>query len=317
MSGRGQRILALSGGVGGARMARALAEVTPPGALSVAVNVADDFVHLGLAISPDLDTVMYTLADRVNPETGWGRKNESWAFMAALEEIGAETWFRLGDTDLAVHVERTRLLAAGMSLSSITARFCERFGIAAEVLPVTDDAVATMVATAEGELAFQDYFVRRRCAPAVLGLRFAGAESARLNPRIAALLADPALTAIIIGPSNPFVSIGPLLAIPSLRAALEGASAPIIAVSPIIGGEAVKGPAAKMLRERGIEPSARAVAEEYGTLLDGFVIDEVDRAEATRIAGPAVLVTQTLMQDEETRKRLAQGVLAFAEELHR
>lgn len=317
MSGHRQRVLALSGGVGGARMARALAEVLPPGTLSVAVNVADDFVHLGLAISPDLDTVMYTLADRVNPETGWGRKNESWAFMAALGELGGETWFRLGDTDLAVHVERTRLLTAGESLSSITARFCERFGIAAEVLPVTDEHVATMVATAEGELAFQDYFVRRRCEPAVLGLRFAGAENARLNPRIAALLVDPALTAIVIGPSNPFVSIGPLLAIPGFRAALERANAPIIAVSPIIGGEAVKGPAAKMMRERGIEPSARAVAEEYGTLLDGFVIDEVDRKEAARIVGPAVLVTQTLMQDEETRKCLARSVLAFAEELHR
>lgn len=317
MSGKTPRVLALSGGVGGARMARALADVLPPGALSVAVNVADDFTHLGLAISPDLDTVMYTLADRVNPETGWGRRNESWAFMAALGEVGGETWFRLGDTDLAVHIERTRLLAAGKSLSSITRHFCERFGIAAEILPVTDDPVATMVATAEGELAFQDYFVRRRCEPAVLGLRFAGVERARLNPRISALLLDPALTAIIIGPSNPFVSVGPVLATPGLRAALARAGAPIIAVSPIIGGEAVKGPAAKMMRERGIDPSARAVAEEYGTLLDGFVVDEVDRAEAPRISGPSVLVTQTLMQDGETRKRLARSVLAFAEALRR
>ncbi|MGH7056875.1 MAG: 2-phospho-L-lactate transferase [Acetobacteraceae bacterium] len=321
MSTRDLRVLALSGGVGGARMARALASVLSPGALAVAVNVADDFVHLGLCVSPDLDTVMYTLGDVVNPDTGWGRKGESWAFMKALARLGGETWFNLGDRDLAVHVERTRLLAAGAPLSAITARFCRSLGIASEILPVTDNRIATMVATPEGELAFQDYFVRRRCEPKVLGFRFVGAAEARLHPRILALLDDPALEAIVIGPSNPFVSIGPMLAIPGLREALIRSPAPVIAVSPIIGGEVVKGPAAKMMRERGIDPSPLAIAAEYGALLDGLVIDEADRAEAARASrppvGPSVRVAQTLMSGENEGRRLAQDVLAFAAELSR
>ncbi len=317
MTGSGRRVLALSGGVGGARLAKGLADVLPAGALTVAVNVADDFVHLGLAISPDLDTVMYTLADVVNAETGWGRKDESWTFMAALEQLGGECWFRLGDADLAVHVERTRRLALGEKLGAITASFCRRLGVTSEVLPVSDDKVATMVATPEGELAFQDYFVRYRCEPETLGFRFLGAEAARLNPRLLAALDDPALDVVVIGPSNPFVSIGPMLAIPGLSDGLMRCRAPVIAVSPIIGGRAVKGPAAKMMRERGIEPSPLAIAGEYGSLLDGLVIDEIDRAEAERIRGPRIRVTETLMRGENERRRLAQDVLAFAAELPR
>ncbi len=315
MSAGGRRILALSGGVGGARLARGLADVLPAGALSVAVNVADDFAHLGLAVSPDLDTVLYTLADVVNPVTGWGREDESWAFMAALDALGGETWFRLGDRDLAVHVERTRRLALGERLSAITALFCRRLGVASEVLPVSDDKVATVVATPEGELAFQDYFVRHRCEPRALGFRFTGAATAALHRRIVSLLDDPALEAVIIGPSNPFVSIAPMLAIPGLKEGLMRCRAPIVAVSPIIGGEAVKGPAAKMMREQNIEPSPLAIATAYESLLDGLVIDEIDRAEAAHIRGPSVSVTATLMLGERERRQLAQDVLDFAREL--
>ena len=317
MTAPAPRILALSGGVGGARLARGLADVLPPGDLAVAVNVADDFVHLGLSVSPDLDTVMYTLAGVVNPQTGWGRDTESWAFMAALEQLGGETWFRLGDRDLAVHVERTSRLAAGESLSAITAALSRRLGVASELLPVSDDRVATIVTTPQGPLAFQDYFVRHRCEPAALGFAFEGAATARLHPRILALLADPALQAVVIGPSNPYVSIGPMLAVPGLRAALAACRAPVVAVSPIVGGQAVKGPAAKMMRERGIVPSPTAVAAEYGPLLDGFVIDEADRALADRIAGPRVHVAPTLMHGDAERRHLARDVLAFAAELAR
>jgi len=315
MTMAGPRVLALSGGVGGARLARGLADVLPAGALAVAVNVADDFVHLGLAISPDLDTVMYTLADVVNPETGWGRKDESWTFMTALERLGGETWFRLGDADLAVHVERTRRLALGEKLSSITGTFCRSFGIASEVLPVSDDRVATIVATPAGALAFQDYFVRYRCEPVALGFTFAGAAEALVNPRILALLSDPALEAVVIGPSNPFVSIRPMLAMPEFGEALTACRAPIVAVSPIVGGRAIKGPAAKMMRERGIDPSSLAVAAEYGSLLDGIVIDETDRAEAASMTGVRVRVAETLMFGDRERRRLAEAVLGLAAEL--
>jgi LPPG:FO 2-phospho-L-lactate transferase len=311
----GPKILVLSGGVGGARLASGLADVLPAGGLAVAVNVADDFTHLGLAISPDLDTVTYTLAGVVNPETGWGRQDESWSFMAALAQLGGETWFRLGDRDLAVHVERTRRLAAGERLSAITADFCRRLGVTSEVLPISDDPVAPVVVTEEGPLAF--YFVRRRCEPVVQDFDFVGAGAARVHPRVAALLADPALEAVVIGPSNPFVSIGPMLAIPGMAAALRQCRAPIVAVSPIVGGEAVKGPAARMMRQLGIEPSPLAVAAHYGSLLAGLVIDEADRAWATRIAGPRVRVAPTMMHGPAERRLLAQEVLAFAAGLAR
>ena len=311
------RILALSGGVGGARMASGLARALPPGALTIAVNVADDFTHLGLAISPDLDTVLYTLAGTVNPVTGWGRAGESWNFMEALAPLGGEVWFRLGDKDLAVHVERTRRLRAGEPLSAITGDFCRRLGVASEVLPASDDPVRTMVDTDEGRLAFQDYFVRRQCKPRVCGFGFEGIAAAALHPRIVAVLDDPGLEAVIIGPSNPFVSIAPILAMPGMAEALARCRAPVVAVSPIVGGRALKGPAAKMMAELGIEPSSPAVAGHYGALLDGLVIDVQDRGLRDRIAGPKVLVAQTVMHGEQERVELAREVLAFARGLTR
>lgn len=311
------KVLALSGGVGGAKLASGLHAVLPPDRLAVLVNTGDDFAHLGLSICPDLDTVMYTLAGVVNPETGWGRAGESWAFMEALAAIDGETWFRLGDKDLAVHVERTRRLRAGDPLSAATADLCRRFGIAAAVLPMSDDPVSTVVDSDQGPLAFQDYFVRRRCAPRVRGFRFQGVETARPNPDALAWLEDPDLAAIVIGPSNPFVSIAPILAVPGLRDALARRRVPLVAVSPIVGGRAIKGPAAKMMDELGIRPSAAWVAEQYGDLLDGIVIDEVDRALADGIRGPRVLVAQTVMRDAADRARLAGEVLAFARSLER
>lgn len=310
------RVVVLSGGVGGARMARGLALALPdPARLSVAVNTADDFVHLGLAISPDLDTVLYTLAGIENAGQGWGRADETWSFMAALEKLGGETWFKLGDKDLALHVFRTRALAEGRTLSDVTAEACRILGVAAEVLPMTEDRVATVVETEEGPLAFQDYFVRRRCAPRVKGFRFVGADDARPLPRLIERLSDPALGAVVVGPSNPFVSVAPILALPGVRAALEAASAPVVAVSPLVGGAAVKGPAAKMIAEMGETPSVLWVAGHYAGLIDGIVVDEADRDAAKAIRGPRVRVAKTVMRDDADRATLAKEVLAFAEEI--
>jgi LPPG:FO 2-phospho-L-lactate transferase len=309
------KVLVLSGGVGGARMASGFAQVLPAGALTVLVNTGDDFNHLGLSISPDLDTVMYTLAGIVNPDTGWGRSDETWSFMGALEALGGEAWFLLGDKDLAVHVERTRRLRSGESLSAITAAFCQRLGISAEVLPMSDDPVATLVEADNGILPFQDYFVRHRCAPRVRSFQFAGAASARPHPRLVELLADPELTAVVIAPSNPFVSVAPILAIPGVRDALKACRAPIVAVSPLIAGRTVKGPAGKMIEEMGGQPSASWVASHYADLVDGLVIDSQDAALAQAIQRPAVCVTQTLMRDQAARDDLARAVLRFAKEL--
>ena len=309
-------ILALSGGVGGAKLALGLARILPPERLTVVCNTADDFEHLGLAISPDLDTVMYTLAGVANRELGWGRQDETWSFMETLAGLGGETWFRLGDRDLAVHVERTRRLRAGETLSAITADFCRRLGVAARVLPMTDDAVRTHLLTESGWIEFQDYFVRRRCEPVVRELRFEGAEQARAHPGFLAALEDPELEAVVICPSNPFISVEPILALPGVRAAIEACRAPVIAVSPIIGGRAVKGPTAKMMTELGITPSASAVAERYGDLLDGYVVDLADMSEVKAIR-PRVTLAQTLMASLEDREAVARTVIDAAKKLRR
>jgi LPPG:FO 2-phospho-L-lactate transferase len=309
-------IIALSGGVGGAKLALGLARVLPPGKLTVVCNTGDDFEHLGLTICPDIDTVTYTLSGLANPTLGWGRHDETWSFMETLEALGGETWFRLGDRDLALHVERTRRLRAGEALSAITADVCRRFGIGARVLPMTDDPVRTRVRCEEGWLDFQDYFVRQRCQPVVRELAFTGAETARPQPRFLAALHDPALQAVIICPSNPFISIEPILAMPGVRQTLRACAAPVIAVSPIIGGHAVKGPTAKMMAELGLGVSASAVARRYGSLLAGFVLDHEDADQAAEIT-PRVTLAPTLMQTLEDRERLAHIVLRAAAELRR
>ena len=309
-------VLALSGGIGGAKLALGLYRILPPDTLTIVANTGDDFDHLGLAVSPDLDTLLYTLSGNDNPELGWGRRGETWTFMAALEALGGESWFRLGDGDLATHVERTRRLHGGESLSAITDDFRLRLGIAARLLPMSDDPVRTRLRTAEGWLDFQDYFVRLHCEPAISELGFAGAETARPNPDFLAALSDPRLRAIVICPSNPFISIDPILAVPGIRAALRECPAPVIAVSPIIGGKAVKGPTAKMMAELGLPVDATTVANHYLDFLDAYIADEEDAGAVANLDIPVVL-TRTLMQSLADREALARTVLAAADQLRK
>jgi LPPG:FO 2-phospho-L-lactate transferase len=303
-------VVALSGGIGGAKLALGLSRVIDPADLVVVANTGDDFEHLGLSISPDLDTLMYTLAGLDDSERGWGRRDETWTFMAALKRLGGETWFQLGDGDLATHIERTRRLAAGESLSAITTDLCRQLGIAARILPMSDDRLRT----AEGWLDFQDYFVRRRCEPAVLELAYDGAATAQAHRDVLATLRDPRLRAVVICPSNPYLSIEPILAVPELRTAIAATAAPVVAVSPIIGGRAVKGPTAKMMAELGLPVSASAVAARYAELLDGYVLDHADATAAADVSVP-VTVAQTLMETIEDRQQLARAVLAAADML--
>jgi len=303
--------MALSGGVGGAKLVAGLADVLGPDQLSVVTNTADDFTHLGLHISPDLDTVIYTLAGVADPDKGWGLADESWHFMQALARLDGETWFNLGDRDLATHILRTQMLAGGMPLGAVTAALSEKFGVGPTILPMSDDPVRTMVTTDMGELSFQQYFVREQCRPKVRRIRFEGCEAARPVPEILALLADPDLAAIVICPSNPLLSIDPILSVAGMRGALKAAAAPVIAVSPLIGGKAVKGPTAKMMQELDIPVTAAAVAAHYGDLLDGFVLDTVDAASEGEIAatGTAVSTTNTLMTSREAKQDLARHIL--------
>jgi len=307
-------VVALSGGIGGAKLALGLSRIVPSHNLLVVANVGDDFEHLGLHVSPDADTLMYTLAGLDNTKLGWGRRDETWSFMETLAALGGEDWFRLGDRDLAVHVERTRRLRQGESLSAITADFCRRLGVGPRVAPATDDRLRTRLRTDEGWLDFQDYFVRLQCRPVVRELAFDGAAEARPHPDLLATLRDERLRAVVICPSNPFISVEPILAVSGMREALFGCAAPVIAVSPIIGGRAVKGPTAKMMTELGMAPSAAAVAERYGDLLDGYVMDDGDAEEAAHIA-PKVTLAPTLMTNLAEKEQLARVVLEAADAL--
>jgi len=313
----GQKVLALSGGVGGAKLALGLSKVLTPEQLTIVANTADDFEHLGLAISPDLDTVMYTLAGLNDQQRGWGLAGESWQAMSALQQLGGDSWFQLGDKDLATHIVRSQALARGETLSEVTASLCDRLGIAHPILPMSDDPVRTLVDTDQGSLAFQHYFVREQCAPAVKGFHFDGVDSALPHPRLLELLQDPSLAATVICPSNPFVSVSPLLQLAGVRQAMIDSTAAVIAVSPIVAGLAIKGPAAKMMQELNMPVTATAVAEYYGELLDGFVIDESDRDQTEVIGalGVSVLVVPTVMKSLQDRINLAEQVLSFAEQL--
>jgi LPPG:FO 2-phospho-L-lactate transferase len=307
-------VVALSGGIGGAKLALGLSRVVPGDNLLVVANVGDDFEHLGLHISPDADTLMYTLAGLDNAKLGWGRQDETWAFMETLTALGGEDWFRLGDRDLAVHVERTRRLGRGETLSAITGDFCRRLGVGPRVLPATDDRLRTRLRTQEGWLDFQDYFVRLQCRPVVRELAFDGVDHARPHPDLLAALGNEQLRAVIICPSNPFISVEPILAVQGIRQALSTCAAPVIAVSPIIGGRAIKGPTAKMMVELGMIPSAAAVAKRYGDLLDGYVMDVGDAEEAAHVA-PRVTLAPTLMTNLAEREQLARVVLEAADAL--
>ncbi len=312
------RVLALAGGGVGAKRAGGLAHVLC-GCLTVLVNTGDDFEHLGLHISPDLDTVMYTLAGIANPETGWGIAGESWTFMDQVERLNGPTWFRLGDRDLATHAVRTEWLNRGETLTAVTAHLCRSLGVRSAVLPMSDDRVRTVVHSGVQALAFQDYFVRLKCAVPVSKLSFDGATSARFNTAIEGLCQNPDPLAVIICPSNPYLSIDPILALPGLREWIRSAGAAVIAVSPIVAGAAIKGPAAKIMLELGLKPSAAAVGRHYGGLIDGFVLDVVDADSAGEISasGVAVRSTQTVMRGTEDRINLARDCVALAEDLLR
>ncbi len=308
------RCLAITGGVGGAKLALGLAKVLSPAELTIVGNTGDDFDHLGLRICPDLDTVMYTLADLANKELGWGQAGETWHFLEALERVGGEAWFRLGDRDMATHIQRSELLRQGQSLSDVTAALCQRLGVEHPIVPMTDDSVATRVHVKSGEvLAFQHYFVRDRCEPEVTSFEFAGMNRARPSEGFLGAL-EEALSCILICPSNPFVSVDPVLKLADVESACRTNPAPVIAVSPIVGGEAIKGPAAKMMAELGMPQSALAVAEHYVGRIDGFVVDTVDAHYVPEIEalGMRCLVTKTFMKSLEDRIQLAEDCLQFA-----
>lgn len=304
------KVVALAGGVGGAKLAHGLAMVLPAESLTVVVNTGDDFEHLGFHISPDVDTVMYTLAGLANPDTGWGLAGETWSFLEALGRLGGETWFRLGDRDLATHVERRRRLERGETLTEVTQALCEALGVRQAVRPMSDDRLRTVVQTDEGDLGFQEYFVHRQCRPKVTGFLFEGEGQARPTGAVVQALSEADL--IVFCPSNPFVSIEPILRLPGVRDLVR--ARPTIAVSPIVGGQALKGPAGKMLAELGQEVSAEAVARQYEGLLQGFVLDAVDASLEAEVRGHGlrVLVTDTVMRSERDRARLARQVIDFA-----
>lgn len=308
-----KHFLALAGGVGGAKLAEGLAGSLAPGALTIGVNTGDDFEHLGVHVSPDLDTVMYTLAGVSNRATGWGRADETWNFIGAVEALGGPAWFKLGDKDLATNLLRTERLRAGEPLSSVTRALCERLGVGHPVVPMSDDAVRTFVHTDQGRLAFQEYFVKLRCAPRLQRLEFAGAEQARPSPAFLEALHSPELAAVIICPSNPYLSIAPILAMPAIDAWWRTPRVPVVAVSPIVGGQAIKGPAAKIMAELGAEVSALGVAYHYGERVDAWVIDEQDGelAGAIEAMGKRVLVTNTIMRSRQDAVRLAGAVVRF------
>lgn len=308
-----KRYLALSGGVGGAKLAYGLAQVLPPESLLIAVNVGDDFEHLGLTICPDLDTVLYTLAGVVHPQQGWGRANESFGVLDELRRLAGDDWFMLGDRDIALHLLRRQWLASGMSLSEVAAEFAQRLGVHTSVAPISDDPVRTIVHSDQGALAFQDYFVRLRCAPSVQSLAFEGAGQARLAPAVRDLLANPDLGGVILCPSNPYLSLAPMLAIPGLRAALRDLQAPVIAVSPIVAGAAIKGPTAKIMRELGVQPHAGVVDDLYADFVDAVLIDEAD-AELAR-DNPRLVVAPTVMKTAEQKIALARRCIELARTL--
>jgi LPPG:FO 2-phospho-L-lactate transferase len=311
------KVVALSGGVGGAKLALGLARQLPPDELLIVCNTGDDFEHLGLSISPDLDTVMYTLAGISHPGQGWGLADESWRVMSRLEEISGPSWFRLGDLDLATHLYRSQRLREGAPLSLVTHELCERLGVTTAIIPATDDMLRTQVETDNGALPFQHYFVRERCQPVVRGLQFEGAQEAKVLGQLGSLLQEGGARCIVLCPSNPFLSIAPILCIPGLQDALRKANVPVIAVSPIVAGKAIKGPTAKMMGELGLPVTATGVADYYRDLIDGIIIDQADVAQTQAIETMSIAVhtAQTVMRTLDDKRRLADHVIRFAHEL--
>ncbi len=306
--------VALCGGIGGAKLALGLARVLPADKLTIVVNTGDDFEHVGLHVSPDVDTVLYTLAGLSNQELGWGLAGETWGFMDAMARIDGPTWFRLGDHDLATHVWRTQQMHAGCKLTAITEHLRQRLGIAPRVVPMSDDPVRTIVDTDEGTLPFQTYFVGRRCVPRIAAIRFLGADRAQASPEALSALAAPDLAGIIICPSNPWLSVDPMLAVPGLKAALTSSRAPLIAVTPLVAGQAIKGPTAKIMGELGLPLDVAAIVAHYRGLIDGFVLDAADGPQAATLGLP-VTVTDTVMRSLEDRERVARTAIGFCRRL--
>lgn len=313
MSNSPKKVVALAGGVGGAKLAYGLAQIVPPENLTIIVNTGDDFEHLSLHISPDLDTVMYTLANVANPVTGWGLRDESWNMMSALARYGGPTWFQLGDRDLATHLLRTQWLREGYPYNWVTRELCRRLGVRCMVLPMSEQPVRTIIQSDEGELAFQEYFVKKQCKPVTRGIRFEGIENAQAGKEVIYALRHADI--IVFCPSNPLVSLDPILALPNLRRIVAATRVPKIGVSPIVKGEALKGPAAKMMTELGLEVSPAGVAHHLRDVLNGFVIDHLDEPyqDAITDMGLRTLVTGTIMNNNEARVRLAKEILEFAE----
>lgn len=308
------KVIVLTGGVGGAKLVLGLAQIMPPERITAIVNTGDDFLHLGLRVSPDIDTLLYTLAGKANPALGWGREGESWSFMEALRSLGGADWFLLGDGDLALHVLRSARLAGGVPLSAITRDFAAAWGVGVTMLPMSDDPVSTHLSTDEGDLPFQRYFVERRCAPVVRSVRFEGAAEASAAPDVVDAILDAATRAILIAPSNPYLSVDPILAVPDIRAALVAAKAPVVAISPIVGGQAVKGPTAKLMAELGVAITPGAVAAHYAGIIDAMLVDERDQARDIAIAHASA---DTLMVTLADRARVAHAALELADRLQR
>lgn len=313
----GSTYLALSGGVGGAKLALGLYHLLKEN-LFIAANTADDFRFFDMAICPDLDTIMYTLADLNDKERGWGLANESWNFLEAMQSLGQESWFQIGDKDLATHITRTKLLGDGKTLSETSRQLCKQLGIEASIFPMTDQLVSTQILLDNDSwLPFQHYFVKEQCKPVIKAFKFEGIESARPSPAFTSCLENPSLKAIFICPSNPFVSIDPILSIPRLRKKLKNHPAPVIAVSPIVGDQAIKGPTAKMMGELNISVSALSIAEHYYDLLDGFILDNQDQHLKDNFLDNGVKIhcTNTIMNTLDDRINLAAECLKFSEEI--
>lgn len=308
------KVLALSGGIGGAKLALGLYHVLEPGHLAVLANTGDDFEHFGLNISPDIDTLIYTLAGMDNKYQGWGRANETWSFMEAVKELGGEDWFNLGDRDLATNVLRTSKLRKGKNLSEITQQFCEKLGVHADILPMSNEPVRTIVKTVEGDVPFQQYFVRDKCASIVTGFEFDGAVASQPDHEVITAIADAEFDAIIICPSNPFISIDPILAVPGYKEALMNSETPVVGISPIIGSNSVKGPTSKIMKELGIPVSSLSVAKHYKGILDGFIVDSHDDLDAGE-AGTPVYKTNIMMDTFEKKKSLARETMKFSAEI--
>lgn len=306
------RVAVLTGGVGGAKLVLGLAHAIAREEVTAIVNTGDDFTHLGLDISPDIDTLLYTLSGQANAAQGWGREGESWSFMAALRSVGGPDWFALGDGDLALHVVRTARRRGGETLSTVTAGFAAAWEVGCRILPMSDDSIATRLDTDAGELDFQDYFVARRCAPVVHAIRFDGADRSAPAPGVIEAIGDPGNRAVLIAPSNPFLSIDPILAVPGVAEALRAAPAPVVAVSPLVGGTAVKGPTTKLMAELGLACDAGAVAHHYGDLIDGLLVDERDPPGDPGIASARA---DTLMTGLDDRIRVARAALELADRL--